>query len=303
MRFSMLRAPSTTAIPLGIRSWIALALVTIGGFAAFFWPFLADPGSAAVAHAQDAPWIFAALIPLLLLVVWAQLVDGGMDAKAVAMLGVLAAVICVLRPLGAGVAGIEPIWVIIVLGGRALGPGFGFTLGSVSLVASAFITGGVGPWLPFQMLAAGWVGLAAGLLPSVRGRVEIAMLAAYGAISAMAYGLLLNLWFWPFVAGIDVLGADSGIAFIPGAPAGENLIRWITFSAATSWGFDIPRGILTAVLIALIGRPVLAAIRRAARRAAFQPVVVFESPPATPPAAQSVAPSIAQPAVILGARE
>lgn len=280
-------ARSAHAIPLGLRSWIALGLITIGGLAAFFWPFVADPGSSAVAHSQDAPWIFAALIPLLLLVVWAQLVEGGMDAKAVAMLGVLAAVVCILRPLGAGVAGIEPIWVIIVLGGRALGPGFGFTLGSVSLLASAFLTGGVGPWLPFQMLAAGWVGLGAGLLPVLRGRRELILLASYGALAAMAYGLLLNLWFWPFVAGVNALGVDSGIAYVPGDAAGDNLARWITFSAATSWGFDIPRAIITAVLIAAIGTPVLAALRRAAHRANFQPTVEFSPAGTTPPAAVS----------------
>ncbi|MDP4676107.1 MAG: ECF transporter S component [Candidatus Nanopelagicales bacterium] len=265
----------TSAISLGWRSQLALGLVTVAGFAAFLWPFVADPGSAAVSHAQDAPWIFAAVIPLLIMVVWAQLNEGGMDAKAVAMLGVLAAVVCVLRPLGAGVAGIEPIWIIIILGGRALGPGFGFVLGSTSLLASAFLTGGVGPWLPFQMLAAGWIGLGAGLLPAVRGRVEIVMLATYGAGAAMVFGLLLNLWFWPFAAGIDVLGADSGIAFVPGAPAAENFTRWLLFSAATSWGFDIPRAIITASLIAVLGRPLLIALRRGARRAAFAPHVVL----------------------------
>ena len=37
----------------------------------------------------------------------------------------------------------------------ALGPGFGFALGATTLMSSALITGGVGPWLPFQMIAAG----------------------------------------------------------------------------------------------------------------------------------------------------
>jgi len=55
-----------------------------------------------------------------------------------------------LRPLGAGVAGIEPMWAVLILGGFALGPGFGFVLGSVSLFASALITGGVGPCSPFK---------------------------------------------------------------------------------------------------------------------------------------------------------
>ena len=58
------------------------------------------------------------------------------------------------------------------------GPGFGFVLGCTSLFASALMTAGVGPWLPFQMLVLGWVGMGAGLLPRrVTGRREIAMLA------------------------------------------------------------------------------------------------------------------------------
>ena len=46
-------------------------------------------GSSDSAHAQDAPWIFLVMLPLLLLVVAAEIADGGMDAKAVALLGVL----------------------------------------------------------------------------------------------------------------------------------------------------------------------------------------------------------------------
>ena len=75
-----------------------------------------------------------------------------------------------LRPLGAGTAGIETVFFLLVLAGRVYGPGFGFVLGSTTLFTSALLTGGVGPWLPFQMLAASWVGLGAGLLPRASGR-------------------------------------------------------------------------------------------------------------------------------------
>ena len=260
---------------MGVRSWIAVSLATVVGVLAFGWPFLAEPGSTAIAHASDAPWIFAAIVPLVLLVVLAQVADGGMDAKAIAILGVLAAVICILRPLGAGTAGLEPIWFIIILGGRALGPGFGFALGSLSLVASALITGGVGPWLPFQMIAAAWVGLGAGLLPPMRGRREIAMLATYGLIASMGYGLVMNLWFWPFLGGLEATAYAPAIMFDPGAPVSDNLGRWLAFSLVTSLGWDIPRGILTAALIIVIGRPVLVALRRASRKANFAPNVDF----------------------------
>ena len=136
-----------------------------------------------------------------------------MDTKAIAMLGVLSAIGAALRPMGAGTAGIETVFFLLVLGGRVYGPGFGFVLGSTTLFASAILTGGIGPWLPFQMLAASWVGLGAGLLPPARGRREIALLAVYGAVSAFLYGMLLNLWFWPFTT-----GADTQLSYVAGAP-------------------------------------------------------------------------------------
>ncbi|HEY9407982.1 MAG TPA: ECF transporter S component [Jiangellaceae bacterium] len=245
------------------RSVAAISLVSLVGIAAFGWPFLADPGSG-LAHSADAPWLFAALLPLLLLVVLAQLSDGGMDAKAVALLGVLAAIGTGLRVIGTGAGGVEPVFVLFVLAGRALGPGFGFVLGQLTLATSALVTGGVGPWLPFQMVAAGWIALGAGLLPPARGRPEIWMLAAYGALAGVGYGLLINLWFWPFSS-----YAESAISFVPGAPVTENLVRYAVFLTTTSLAWDVIRGVLTAALCLVAGRAVLGALRRAARRANF----------------------------------
>jgi energy-coupling factor transport system substrate-specific component len=179
--------------------------------------------------------------------------------------------------MGAGTAGLEMVFFLLVLGGRVYGPGFGFVLGATTLFASAILTGGVGPWLPFQMLAAGWVGLGAGLLPPARGRREIALLAAYGAVSAFAYGMLLNLWFWPFTT-----GTGSDLSYVAGAPVLENVHRFIWFTLATStWGWDTGRAITNAVAIVLLGPAVLLTLRRAARRAAFSAPVSF-APPLAP---------------------
>jgi energy-coupling factor transport system substrate-specific component len=262
-----------SAVLLGPRSTIAIALFSAVGIVAFAWPLLADPESAAVAHAGDAPLLFAVLTPLLLAVVLAQVADGGMDAKAIAMLGVLSAVICALRPLGGGAVGIEPIWAVLILGGRALGPGFGFCLGALSLFASSLVTGGVGPWLPFQMVAAAWVGLGAGLLPPARGRREVAMLAVYAAVACVAYGLLMNLWFWPFAGGLP-----EALAFVPGSGLAENLAAWVRFSVVTSLGFDIPRAVIAVLVILIAGAPILAALRRIARKASFDARPEFASP-------------------------
>ncbi|GAB2827125.1 ECF transporter S component [Streptomyces daliensis] len=263
------------AVRLGPRSVAALLLVSLAGVAAFGWPLLADSASG-LAHSEDAPWLFAALLPLLLAVAVATIADTGLDAKAVAMLGVLAAAGAALRPLGAGTAGLEPMFFLMVLSGRVLGPGFGFVLGALSMFAGALLTGGVGPWMPFQMLTMGWVSMGAGLLPGparLRGRRELLLLSAYGAVAALLYGLVMNLQGWPYIAGMG-----SGVSFVPGDPLPENLARFVAYVLATSLGWDVPRALLTVVLTLTLGGTVLRALRRATRRAAFEAPVRFEAP-------------------------
>ncbi|WP_435241092.1 ECF transporter S component [Streptomyces cucumeris] len=265
-------------VRLGPRSVAALALVSAVGVAAFGWPLFAPGDSGVTTHAADAPWLFAALLPLLIAVVVATIADTGLDAKAIAMIGVLAAAGAALRPLGAGTAGIEPMFFLMVLSGRVLGPGFGFVLGSVSMFASALLTGGVGPWLPFQMLAMGWVSMGAGLLPGpsrLRGRAELALLAAYGAVASVLYGTVMNLQGWTLMQGMA-----TGISYVPGDPVGENLARFVAYCLATSLGWDLPRAVVTVLLTLALGGTVLKALRRATRRAAFDATAVFEGPAA-----------------------
>lgn len=253
------------------RTAVAMALTSLAGIVMFCWPLLVVPPEG-TAHAADAPFIFVLVLPLLLAIVLSELSSGGMDAKALAMLGVLAALGAALRPLGAGAAGIETVFFLLILGARVYGPGFGFVLGSTTLFASALLTGGVGPWLPFQMMASSWIGLGAGLLPRARGRAEIALLAAYGVFAAYAYGLLLNLWFWPYTTG------DGGqLSYVPGAAVLTNLHRYAVYTLATStWGWDTGRAITNVIAITVVGGTVLATLRRAARKAAWDVPVTFE---------------------------
>jgi energy-coupling factor transport system substrate-specific component len=270
------RVPRTHAIRLGPRSWFAIAATSIIGIAGFGWPFLATPGSTAVEHSTDAVWLFTLLLPMVLVIVITQVLDHVLDAKAIALLGVLAATGAALRPLGSGTAGFEPIWIVLILGGAALGPGFGFALGSLTMFASALLTGGVGPWLPFQMIAAAWVGFGAGCLPRLRGRGEIPVLCVYSVVACVAYGFLMNLWFWPWATGLN-----SALSYVPGADVNVNVGHWLVFSLATSIAWDLMRATVTVVLILVAGRPVLIALRRAVRRAAFNAAPVFDVPTGT----------------------
>lgn len=258
------------------RSAATIVVASVVGLLAFGWPLLYQTdqtGASALGHTTDAPWLFVLLLPMLVAVVLAEVSEGGMDAKVIALLGMLAAVSAALRVLGPGTAGLEPGFFLLVIAGRAFGAGFGFVLGAVSLISSALIGGGVGPWMPFQMFACAWVGCLAGLLPRATGWIETGMLAAYAVVAGIAYGLIMNLWFWPYA----MFGGD--LSFIPGDSLADNLHRYYLFVIATSLGWDIPRGILSAVLVATLGRPVLTAFRRTARKAAFEAPVTFESAP------------------------
>ena len=156
----------------------------------------------------------------------AELTSDSLDVKGLAMLGVLAAVGAILRPLGAGSAGMEPIFFLMILGGRVFGPGFGFAQGAITLGASALLTGGVGAWLPYQMIAAGLLGLGAGLLPRrPAGRAEIAMLCGYGLVSAFAFGWLMDFAFWPFG-----IGPGTQFSFDPDAGPLANLHRFALYN-------------------------------------------------------------------------
>lgn len=257
-------------IPLGRWSRVALSITAVLGAVAFTWPFVVP--SDTFGDVAMAPLLMGLLLILVLLVGFAQLAEGGIDAKALALLGVLSAVNAGLRPLGAGTAGIELVFFLLVLAGRVFGPGFGFLLGCTSLFASAIITGGVGPWLPYQMFGAAFVGLGAGMLPRFRGRTEIVLLAVYGFGAAYLYGFLLNLSFWPFV-----VDPASTTAYVPGASNWFNLRRYLIFDAMTSLGWDTVRAFTNVVLIVLTGPAILAALRRAGRRAAFEAPVTFDA--------------------------
>ncbi|MGA8245861.1 MAG: ECF transporter S component [Nocardioides sp.] len=270
------------AVPLGRRSGLVLAVASVAGMLMLAWPLLVRSSQGGQV---GPPFVFLALLPVVIVVMLAEVTEGGLDPRVLAVLGVLSAVNAVLRGLSPGTGGVELVFFVLILAGRVFGPGFGFVLGCTSLFASALLTGGVGPWLPFQMMCSAWVGMGAGLLPRrATGRAEIALLASYGVVAAYTYGLLLNLSSWPFVLGLSVPG-HTGLSFVPGDPVGENLHRFLVYTLITSTGsFDTGRAITNAVAIVVLGPAVLSTLRRAARR-----VVIVGSvetrlpPPAAPP--------------------
>jgi energy-coupling factor transport system substrate-specific component len=215
-------------------------------------------------------------VPIALAVLIVEISNQRLDAKSVALLGVLAALTAALRPMGAGAVGVEPMWFILILSARVFGPAFGFILGILAMFVSAFITGGFGPWLPYQMFAAGWIGLGAGLLPqrmwkrSIRGRTEIVILVLYAIFAALLFGLLMDLQFWPWA-----LGSHTQLSYVAGGKISTNVHRFIIYHLASSMAWDIPRAFVTSILTIITAPAVLFAMRRTKRRASFLSPIEF----------------------------
>ena len=89
---------------------------------------------------------------------------GTMNGATVAILGMLVGVRGPAAPASTCPGGGSGIFFLVVLAGAAFGPRFGLLLGLCAMAVSAIVTGGIGPWLPFQMLALAWMGAGAGFV-------------------------------------------------------------------------------------------------------------------------------------------
>ncbi|MBN1145968.1 MAG: ECF transporter S component [Anaerolineales bacterium] len=247
------------------------------GIAAFLYPFFsADllqsaPGSRT--WAGETPLVFTSLLALCLLVLLFEMQGQSVDAKLVALLGVLVAINAALRFIEVtipGPGGFSPVFFMIILTGYVFGGRFGFLLGALTLFVSALLTGGFGPWLPGQMFAAGWVGMSASLCHAIvralraeGGLLELLALMIFGAAWGLLYGAIINLWSWPFIAGPSVQAWDSGTAFR------EALQSYGVYYLVTSLAWDLGRSLGNVFLIAALGAPTLRALRRFKQRFGF----------------------------------
>lgn len=246
--------------------WVAAATSIL----MFTWPLFISAGAQDEAFLAQS--VFIGLMPIVLALILSEYSSGGIGSRQIALLGVLTALNAVIRMIGAGTAGVETAFFLIIIGAYVFGSGFGFILGATSLLVSALLTGGVGPWLPFQMMAAALLGLGAGALPKYKfpsqktQPVELAILASFGVVGSFAYGALMTLWNWPYLAGVG-----TSVAYSPGAGILENLTRFIQYEVLTGgllWDFG--RAVTTVILIYLTAPALLSTLRRAASRAGVE---------------------------------
>lgn len=244
------------------------------GLLAFFYPLLAPLWAAQSSlAAHHVPLFLAALmsVSFLALLLESQAgtlsPNGGQDARAIALLGVLVAINAVLRfseTILPGPGGFSPVFFLILMTGYVYGARLGFLMGALTMFVSALVTGGMGAWLPHQMFAAGWAGLSAALCaPLVRAwggegsRGERTLLAVAGALWGILYGLLMDLWSLTFL-----MGTATPASF------GETLQRYLLLvNASLVWNLLRAGG--NAGMILAFGDPVLRILRRFRRRFTF----------------------------------
>jgi len=133
------------------------------------------------------------------------------------------------------------------------------------MLVSGLITGGIGPWLPYQMFTAGWVGLSSGWLPHLpKPQGEVALLLIWGFLWGILYGLIINLYFWPLLAG------SAASSWEPGIGLDETMVRYGAFYIATSFLWDVGRSIGNVLLLLVLGEPAIRALSRFRNRLHYE---------------------------------
>ncbi len=244
------------------------------GILSLLAPFIFPQARNMNAQTATFPIMVSLIIFLCLLIVIFEAQSSLLDSKMIAFLAVLTAINAGLRFLEnaiPGPGGFSPTFFLIILSGYYFGSRIGFLVGAMTLLVSALITGGIGPWLPGQMITAGWVGQSAALIRMTVNKfgwqgkpAEIILLSAFGAAWGMVYGMIMNLWFWPF------LGAGSGQTFTQAASALENVQRYAAYYLTTSVAWDITRAIGNVLILSIMSKPILKIFARFKQRFSFK---------------------------------
>jgi len=247
------------ALPIGVVSLVGIVL--------FSWPFL---GSGLPASTPAWTLTIACVVGLLL-------VEAGMrqlDSRAVALLAAIAAIDTALRlAVIEGIGGFSPIYFLVLCAGYVFGSSFGFLAGALSILVSALGGGGMGPWVPYQVFAVGWVGVAAGLAGrwSRGSRVhdwrDVVVLAAVGGVMGWVVGALLDITDW-----IPVYRGNPTLGWQPGMDPATSLIHFGRFYLLTSLAYDTFRAVGNVLMVVALGAPVMAALARLRVRLTFEVV-------------------------------
>jgi energy-coupling factor transport system substrate-specific component len=212
-----------------------LAGAGVAAFAAAIWIGL-DRGEDGLAL------LLVAAAVLALGISWLE--SGPDSAKEITLVATLGGVAAAGRVLFAAIPGVQPVTVIVICAGAALGARAGIASGALAALVSNFFLG-QGVWTPWQMLAWAACGGAGALAaPLLRRRLA---LAAFCFLLGLGFSSFMDVWNWA---------------------AFYEQHTWATFAAVQARGlpFDLAHAIGNVVLALAAGPELLRLLGRYGRR-------------------------------------
>lgn len=130
--------------------------------------------------------LFIAILAIILFVI-------GFEKKEIGTRRtVIVSIMTALSVVGRFIPFFKPVTALTVITAIYLGGEAGFAVGAFSALISNFYFR-QGPWTPFQMLAWGLIGLAAGALAKPLKKSKMFLLM-FGVISGIAFSLIMDVW-------------------------------------------------------------------------------------------------------------
>jgi energy-coupling factor transport system substrate-specific component len=258
-----------------LLTWLIYFLTTGLGIFAYIYPLLETTNQRILSsnRQNELPIMMAMILALCSIVLIYEIQQYRLNTKLIALLGILIAINSTLRFIDLTLpvlGGFSPVFFLILITGYVFGGRMGFLMGSLTMLVSALITGGVGPWLPNQMLTAGWVGVSAALARRLvlltrqeNKPAEWIILLIFGFLWGYLFGAITNLWFWPFLSG------PSNQQFAPGSNLLVSMRNYGVFYLATSLIWDTTRAIGNILLILFFGKATIKVLRRFQKRFSF----------------------------------
>jgi len=174
----------------------------------------------------------------------AWLESGADSAKEIALVATLGGAAAAGRVLFAAIPGVQPVTVIVVCAGAALGVRAGVASGAIAALVSNFFLG-QGVWTPWQMLAWAACGaVGAAVAPVLRRRLALAALCF---LLGLGFSSFMDVWNWA---------------------AFYDQHTWATFVAVQARGFpfDLAHAIGNVVIAFAAGPELLRLLERYGRR-------------------------------------
>lgn len=175
------------------------------------------------------------------------------SSKEIALLAILSALAALVRLPFAAIPSVQPTTFLVIISGFVFGPGAGFMVGALAALISDFFLG-MGPWVPWQMVAWGLAGAAAGFLGRWQKNFSRFLLVLFAAAWGYLYGVIMNTWHW--------------LTFV-------YPLTWQTFAAtyAVAFWFDTFHSIGNGIFMWFMGRDLIKVLERFNKRLLVKRVI------------------------------